>query len=72
MVKLLRDRGREQEANEAHVKLREVCKFQSSPLIIVTSTCVAEGDSGATKAFYASCYSLDQLAIEVESSDMAC
>lgn len=29
MVKLLRKRGREQEADEAYVKLREVCNFRA-------------------------------------------
>lgn len=38
IVKLLRDQGLEQEANEADVKLREVCTFESDPFRFDTST----------------------------------
>ena len=37
IVKLLRDLGREQEADEADVKLREVCTFKSDPFRFGTS-----------------------------------
>ena len=35
IVKLLGDRGREQEANEAKIKLREVCSANSDSLLLV-------------------------------------
>ena len=35
IVKLLRHRGREQEANEANVKLREVCEFSAISSILL-------------------------------------
>ena len=35
IVNTLRDQGREQEANEADVRLREVCTFQSDSLLLV-------------------------------------
>lgn len=38
IVKLLRDCGREQEADEAIVKLQEVCTSQSNSLVVGTST----------------------------------
>ena len=37
IVKLLRDHGREQDANEAVVKLRKVCTFKSNPFRFGTS-----------------------------------
>ena len=35
IVKLLGDRGREQEANEANIKLREVCSAKSDSISLV-------------------------------------
>ena len=35
IVKLLGERGREQEANEAYIKLREVCSAKSDSLLSV-------------------------------------
>ena len=51
IVKLLKDRGQEQKADEAIVKLQEVRKFQSDFIVVGTSTRVAKGGSVVKSTF---------------------
>ena len=66
ILKWLRSRSREQEADEAGVKLRKVCTSQGDLFLIGSSTRVRNGDSEVKGASYPSCDSLHQLEIQLD------